>query len=100
MPQPGINDPNLLFGEATMDEVKRTTPIDRSQVAKVYSGRPGCACGCRGKHSETPRSITLIVNKLNAFIAAGLNVIDDLQFGNVSFQTDSRLYIVYLKEGE
>jgi len=25
--------------------------IDLAQVATVYSGRPGCCCGCRGKHT-------------------------------------------------
>lgn len=25
--------------------------FDKAQVTKVYSGRKGCACGCRGKYS-------------------------------------------------
>lgn len=65
--------------------------IDVSKVRSVYSGRPGCACGCRGtyKHAAahrasaqahqgypiaddevSDRSVTLIVNKI-ARIADG-----------------------------
>lgn len=57
--------------------------IDASKVVKVYSGRQGCMCGCRGKYSfaskhagQSPdyyeaddsvsdRSVKLIVGKLN-----------------------------------
>ena len=29
----------------------QATTIQINEVASVYSGRPGCACGCRGKHT-------------------------------------------------
>jgi len=31
-------------------EIKVTTQLDYSQVVRVYSGRPGCMCGCRGSY--------------------------------------------------
>ncbi len=35
-----------------MDEGKRPEkPIDKANVLSVYSGRPGCCCGCKGKHT-------------------------------------------------
>lgn len=57
--------------------------IQASKVIKVYSGRQGCMCGCRGKYSYaskhadqrpsyynadegvSDRSVKLMVNKLN-----------------------------------
>ena len=31
--------------------MKATTLIAKDQIISVYSGRPGCCCGCLGKHS-------------------------------------------------
>ena len=39
--------------------------IDRSTITKVYSGRPGCGCGCRGTYYTDGRNITRIVNLMN-----------------------------------
>lgn len=33
------------------------TPIDASKVTQVYSGKPGCMCGCRGKHYYPNRNV-------------------------------------------
>jgi hypothetical protein len=47
-----------------------------ANVEKVYSGKPGCMCGCRGKYSYAPghgdgkydvvneRSVKLLFNKV------------------------------------
>lgn len=48
------------------------------QVKEVYSGKPGCGCGCRGNYSKAPSSITKVLNKMHAGIdkvslARGLN---------------------------
>ena len=40
--------------------------VEASQVSRVYSGRPGCMCGCRGNYSTSPAQITRVVNWLNA----------------------------------
>ncbi len=37
-------------------------------VKSVYSGKPGCACGCIGKHTKnsasTARSVKILFNKV------------------------------------
>ncbi|QZE10397.1 hypothetical protein SEA_SCOOBYDOOBYDOO_46 [Mycobacterium phage ScoobyDoobyDoo] len=37
-------------------------------VSAVYSGKPGCACGCRGNYSSHTRTVTQIKNKIRAQI--------------------------------
>jgi hypothetical protein len=38
--------------DMTKDEIVRALAnIKKEEVMSVYSGRPGCACGCRGKYS-------------------------------------------------
>ena len=39
--------------------------IDFKNVKRVYSGRPGCMCGCRGTYNTSALSIKRAVNKLN-----------------------------------
>lgn len=43
-----------------------SVPVSKKypQVSQVYSGRPGCACGCRGNYSSNPATITRIVETL------------------------------------
>lgn len=40
--------------------------VDREKIVRVYSGRPGCGCGCRGKYSDDARNITRVVNVMNS----------------------------------
>jgi hypothetical protein len=42
--------------------------VDASKVVKVYSGRPGCACGCRGNYSTNPKTIKLITRRINEIL--------------------------------
>ncbi len=35
-----------------------------SKVTRVYSGSPGCMCGCKGKYSDSDRSRKIIFNKI------------------------------------
>ena len=38
-----------------------------ANVKEVYSGKPGCMCGCRGKYSrpdENARSVKILFNKV------------------------------------
>lgn len=82
------------------------------KVMSVYSGKPGCACGCRGKHTTShknrelaakhrgyayadedvsDRTVKLIFNKVMR------NYRDKIEVGtnNISVETDTRLYIIY-----
>ena len=40
------------------------TKIDIAKVKKVYSGRPGCQCGCRGNYSTKPAIIKRVINNM------------------------------------
>ena len=67
--------------------------IKMEDVARVYSGRPGCACGCKGDYKDSPKAITRMVNKFNK------NLIDVVEGGNnLSIENDTRLNILYLKD--
>lgn len=75
-----------MIANATLKSIKVAA------VASVYSGKPGCMCGCLGKHTYasahrdaaskrrgykvdddevSDRTVKLIVGKINAAIAAG-----------------------------
>ena len=41
------------------DKVKITSLKPISEVVRVYSGRPGCACGCRGKYYPSSKNDVL-----------------------------------------
>jgi len=96
--------------------MKATTTIKKDEILSVYSGRPGCCCGCRGKHSYPTSpiarnvaskkrgypidddecndgNITRIVNLLNRNLG-------DVEDGGsyFSLETPSRLYIAYRLE--
>lgn len=71
----------------------RTTPIDPKTITRVYSGKPGCGCGCRGKYSDTPRSVAAIVRAINKAIKAGEEVLDE--HGCISYETDTRYRWAY-----
>lgn len=34
--------------------MKNILEVSKADVMEVYSGRPGCACGCQGKYSVNP----------------------------------------------
>lgn len=74
--------------------------INPHQVGKVYSGKLGCACGCRGNYSENPKTITLIVNKMRKALKDGMAT--EVMFGGygeafLSVETATRRYTAYLK---
>ena len=81
-----------------------------ANVTKVYSGKPGCMCGCRGKYSYTAhgaaedgpgydvsdsineRSVKIIFNKV-------MNNPDrKVEDGIVFVDTDTRSLVVYFKD--
>jgi len=107
-----------------MDQTKASDIVQSLTVADIrqaYSGRPGCACGCRGKYSCTPdspeakdgdkvnvKSVTRIlrevqraacvdtyIENLNRSDGRGWNVADDLQYITAQV-SPTRVYTVYL----
>lgn len=85
--------------------------LDASKVIKVYSGRQGCMCGCRGKYSYasahadqrpdyvrgdegiSDRSVKLIVGKLNA------NPATKIKDGIAWVDVGERTLVAYTEEG-
>ena len=77
-----------------------------SNVLHVYSGKPGCACGCRGSHRYSSKSgydtqggqigdgqVTKVMNVLKAHEAEC--VLED-EGSIVFYDAGSRWYIAYL----
>lgn len=73
-------------------------PVDKIQ--SVYSGRPGCCCGCRGKHTDatptTMRTINLITNKVKRAQEAGAEL--EWYGHHVALMSDTRWWVVYFTE--
>ena len=67
--------------------------LENRTVSAVYSGRRGCACGCRGNHSSTSRSIKTVVNKMREAAKSGFPVVVTANY--VTIDTDTRVYIAY-----
>jgi hypothetical protein len=64
-------------------------------VEKVYSGRPGCMCGCRGRYTtpeQSARSVKILFNKV-------MNHPDRIvEPGNAWLNTGTRNLVVYFKD--
>lgn len=105
-----MNKIKLVGGDSSFTPSTRSLFIDcngrlvKKHVDAVYSGRHGCACGCRGTHrhhTESPRSITVIVKKILAQAE-----VQDIDWDNrtdgdpqwVSATTPTRHYIAYFAE--
>ena len=75
--------------------------IDRSKIKRVYSGKPGCACGCRGSYSESKASITKTLKRYEEAEEQAIKTIeasgDD---GEILFWDSAdgeRTYTIYLR---
>lgn len=72
-----------------------TVIVNAADVTEVYSGRRGCACGCRGNYSTTPRSISRVVAKINGAADDGHTV--NVEDWGVWVDTTTRSYTAYTK---
>lgn len=87
-----------------------------ADLLSVYSGKPGCCCGCNGKHSYasahqalagehrgyevsddevSDKAVTRVFNKL---VANASELVVEYP-SNVSFTTKTRIYIAYFLDG-
>ena len=82
-----------------------------SDIARVYSGRPGCGCGCNGKYYDAPHPmVKRVLNKLKGLTEEertpgkgrnrGLGYQEDVDAGIFFYETEKRYYWIYLKEGK
>lgn len=87
--------------------VKHPDHIDISKVSEVYSGRPGCACGCRGKYylssryhkgdKVNDRMVSKVVNLFNE----NLDKVLDMDGGIYALDlSETRTYTVYMEGWE
>lgn len=67
--------------------------IDAKDVTAVYSGRHGCACGCRGNHTSKQGTIKKIVAKIVQADQDGLEV--HVHPWGIWVDTDTRSYVAY-----
>jgi hypothetical protein len=65
--------------------------IEFNRIQKVYSGRPGCMCGCKGKYSDSDRSKKIIFNK----IARNPDAQVDEHAKCIYVETDTRMLAAY-----
>lgn len=66
-------------------------------VSQVYSGRHGCACGCRGTHTSSERSIKTVTRKMIDAVKSGDATLIGVEPGIwVAVDTATRSYIAYL----
>lgn len=84
--------------------------MDISNIAKVYSGKQGCMCGCNGKYSYTASGavsdnpgydVTDSVNERSVKIIAGkvLRNPNKIVEGNfVYVEQNDRISVVYFKD--
>jgi hypothetical protein len=63
-----------------------------ANVERVYSGKPGCMCGCRGKYSISQRSVKILFNKVMGNPKHKMD-------GNIAYvETATRNLVVYFKD--
>lgn len=65
--------------------------ITRNKVARVYTGRIGCMCGCMGNYSENPATMTRVFNKVNNHP----NKKVDADIGCIYIKENGRTAVVY-----
>jgi len=70
-----------------------------SDIRRVYSGRPGCGCGCRGTYYEAGHNMVKRIYRI-------LSKSPDTKFqsaytseGIFYLENDKRYYWIFLKEG-
>lgn len=74
----GETDPNAGLVKVKAPKQRKSEPkttpvlVQLKNVTRVYSGKPGCMCGCLGKHYRKGESPTAerMVNKIVALLTA------------------------------
>jgi hypothetical protein len=95
---------NLVVAAETKAAALALTPED---VARVYSGKPGCGCGCRGQYRANPAhakaddvvnmvQVRKVLAKVQDAARAGeAGFTGDVAGGIFAFETETRYLWVY-----
>jgi hypothetical protein len=65
-------------------------------IKEVYSGKPGCMCGCRGKYSTEGRGVKIIYNKVMKSPFVKLD--EGAKCAYIDDRNASRNLVVYFKD--
>jgi hypothetical protein len=98
-PDPDIQEVStcaLCLGKRAILDV-----LDVDMIAQVYSGRPGCGCGCRGKYSEDKSTKSRILNAVR-FAPLGEIRMDVNGFGDdarilIAWENETRYRWIYVR---
>ncbi len=69
---------------------------NRENIERVYSGKPGCMCGCRGKYSSEGRGVSIIYNKVMNHPSMKLD--EQAKCAWIDDRKASRNLVVYFKD--
>lgn len=67
----------------------------KNNIDQVYSGKPGCMCGCRGKYSTEGRGVAIIYNKV--MNSPKVKFDEGAKCAYIDDRTASRNLVVYFK---
>lgn len=72
--------------------------LNGKKVTRVYSGKPGCACGCRGTYwdADNPkhaRQVTRVTNIIHRSTMLGIKTTIDDEF--IVVEDGGRVYVAY-----
>ncbi len=92
-----------------MSDMKTLDQITQADVLKVYSGRPGCCCGCRGNYSYADNSAaqaeaqdrkgqinTAQVTRVLNVLRSNTNTAAEPNHNFYYLDLENRTYILYL----
>ena len=97
--------------DIAMRQLARFYTLDRANVAQVYSGKPGCMCGCNGNHryaskyaqqrsdDVSDRSVSIVCGKIEKLLATP-ELCDELHITHdyVCVEANGRVYAAYFAE--
>lgn len=86
----------MAYNFATIRAIKKLDWV--KHVARVYSGKPGCMCGCNGKYWETGFMVKRVLDILQE--VAGEEPLElDREHGNIFYKlSETRVFVLYLNE--
>lgn len=80
------------------DQIEAVESLKNAVGVRVYSGRKGCACGCRGMYGDSPAAIKRVRNKMIKAAEEGDGVLKQDAYGFFWLDklTSDRTYTFYL----
>jgi len=80
----------------TYTEKRPLSDLTVEEVERVYSGKPGCGCGCRGRYYESGPMVAKVLKLVQAAVAAGQDR-NGVEGSMAYWESETRYYWVYAK---